>query len=273
MKSFRDKEVLVTGASSGIGREIAWAFADAGARLWLADVDEAGLAETAARISDKGGVVRTLLCDVSDAQAVQAMADEVHGQIEALDILVNNAGVASAGYFLETTVETWQRVMDINLMGVVHGCYSFLPAMVERGQGGHVVNTASAAAFLAPPEMPIYATSKYAVLGFSESLRSDMARYNIDVTAVCPGLINTPIVDSAIMEGRMGEGGRRDKIKRIYERRNYTPEQVATAVLKAVRNKVAVQPVSPEAWGMYLAKRFTPGMVKRLSGKPLPFIK
>ncbi|MGJ8669566.1 MAG: SDR family NAD(P)-dependent oxidoreductase [Oceanococcus sp.] len=273
MKAFAEKEILITGAGSGIGQATAIAFAKKGARLWLSDINASGLKNTTQQIEQLGGMSRSVICDVADPASVQAMADQVHADVPALDVLVNNAGIGSAGRFLDTSLDTWHKVMDINLMGVVHGCHAFLPKMVERNRPAHVVNTASAAAFVAAPDMPIYAASKFAVLGFSESLRADMAQHGIGVTAICPGIINTGIVASTIMEGQMGEGETQDKIVEFYKKRNYGPEQVAAAILKAVRNNVAVQPVSPEAWGMYMAKRLAPNIVQRLSQRELPFLK
>lgn len=273
MKNFRDKEVLVTGAGSGIGRASALAFARQGARLWLADIDEDGNRQTAQQVRELGGLARVLDCNVADAQSVGAAAAKVHAEIEALDVLMNNAGIASAGRFLDTRLETWRRVLDVNLMGVVHGCHAFLPAMVARGAGGYVVNMASAAAFIAVPDMPIYGASKFAVLGFTEALREDMAPHGIGVSAICPGIINTPIVAHSIMEGAMGAGATQQKVQAFYQQRNYTADQVAAKVLSAVRHGVAVQPVSPEAWGMYYAKRLVPGLVRRLSRLQAPFLK
>ena len=273
MKDFRDRQVLITGAGSGIGRATALAFAAQGANLWLADINLQGCQETARLAKQTGVATRVIECNVADEASVQSMANQVHAEVDALDILMNNAGIGVAGRFLDTTLASWRKVMDVNLMGVVHGCHAFLPNMVRRGQGGHVINTASAAAFVAAPDMPIYAASKFAVQGFTESLRSDMARHNIGVTAVCPGIINTPIVANSIMEGEMGSEGTQDKIVRFYEKRNYTAEQVAAAILGAVRRNAAVQPISPEAWGMYFAKRFTPGLVRKLTERELPFLK
>ena len=273
MKSFRDKQVLITGAGSGIGRATALAFAAEGASLWLSDMNDQGNEETAALISRAGGRAKALHCDVADEASVRAMADQVHAEIPALDILMNNAGIGVAGRFLDTTLSSWRKVMDVNLMGVVHGCHAFLPNMVERGQGGHVINTASAAAFVAAPDMPIYAASKFAVQGFTEALRGDMATHGIGVTAVCPGIINTPIVANSIMEGQMAGEGVQDKVVRFYEKRNYTADDVAKSILSAVRRNVGVQPVSPEAWGMYYAKRLAPRLVAKLSEREMPFMK
>ncbi|MCH8542697.1 MAG: SDR family NAD(P)-dependent oxidoreductase [Alcanivorax sp.] len=273
MKDFRGKQVLITGAGSGIGRETALAFAEAEACLWVVDIQLANAEETVQQIMSRGGRARALQCDVADMASVQRMADAVHAEIPALDILMNNAGIGSAGRFLDTELETWRKVMDVNLMGVVHGCHAFLGKMVERGQGGHVINTASAAAFVAAPDMPIYAASKFAVQGFTEALRGDMATHDIGVTAICPGIINTAIVANSIMEGKIGAAETHDKVMKFYEKRNYTPAQVARVILSAVRRNVGVQPVSPEAWGMYYAKRFTPGLLQVLSRKELPFLK
>lgn len=272
MKNFHEKQILVTGAGSGIGRETALAFSKAGAHLWLADVNDEGNAETGRMIEDHGGKAQVFHADVSDEKSVEKLAGQIHGEIPALDILVNNAGIGSAARFLETSLSTWRKVLDVNLMGVIHGCHFFLPKMVERGQGGHVVNVASAAAFLAAPEMPVYSTSKFAVLGFSESLRADMARHDIGVSAICPGFINTPIVANTIMEGEMGaDAGVRERIMKFYEKRNYTPAQVAAGVLTAVRRNRGVQPVSPESWAMYYGKRLMPGVLGRLAQRGSPF--
>jgi NAD(P)-dependent dehydrogenase (short-subunit alcohol dehydrogenase family) len=272
MRDFTGKWVLVTGAGSGIGQETARAFARRGAHLLLVDVDNPGNEQTQQLIADDGGRARIFHADVSDSGAMEELAQRVHSEIPAVDVLVNNAGIGSAGRFLDVTLDTWRRVMDINLMGVVHGCHYFLPAMKARAQGGHVVNIASAAAFVATPDMPAYASSKFAVLGLSESLRSDMAGHGIGVSAICPGIINTPIVATAIMEGEVAtRDSTRGRIRELYQKRNYTPEQVARAVIRAVRSNTGVKPVSPESWAMYYSKRLVPGLVNRLArrGSPL----
>ncbi len=271
MKDFREKLVLVTGAGSGIGRETALAFARAGARLILVDVSAKGAAKTQAMVEELGGVASRHSADVTSADAMRKLAARVHRELGVVDVLVNNAGIGAAGRFLDTSLETWQKVMDVNLMGVVHGCHAFLPAMVERGEGGHVVNLSSMAGYFAAPDMPVYAASKFAVLGFSEALRGDMAEHGIGVTTICPGVINTGIIAATIMEGDMSDVGVRGKVQDLYTRRNYTPAQVAAAIVDAVRKNQAVRPVSPESWAVYYAKRLAPGLVARLARTKNPF--
>ncbi len=260
MKRFDGKLVLVTGGGSGIGRETALAFAREGARIVVTDIREEGAAETCARIEADGGTAARYVVDVADADAMHALAKTVERAQGVVDVLVNNAGIGAAGRFLDSSLATWRRVLDVNLMGVVHGCHAFLPAMVARGAGGHVVNLASLAGYFAAPDMPVYASSKFAVLGFSESLRADMAAHRIGVTAICPGIIDTGIIATTILEGDMGKPGVRDKVQALYTKRRYTPAEVASAIVDAVRKNDAVRPVSPESWAMYYAKRVAPGL-------------
>jgi NAD(P)-dependent dehydrogenase (short-subunit alcohol dehydrogenase family) len=253
------KTVLVTGAASGIGRASALAFARRGARLVICDLNEAGLGETEEAIRRLGREVLGRRVDVADAESMRAFAEEVHRGVDALDILMNNAGVAIGGGFLHTTLEDWNWIVGINLMGVVHGCHFFLPKMVERGRGGHVINVSSAAGYTASEALSAYATTKFAVLGLSESLRDELQKHGIGVTAVCPGIINTPITRAARMRGPALDA--QPKMISFYERRNYTPERVAENVLKAVQRNRGVAPISPEAWALYYLKRFAPGLL------------
>ncbi len=137
---FGDTLVSVTGAGSGIGRETALAFAREGADVVISDIDEAGVKETAAQIVARGGVAHPYVLDVSDADAVERFADQVCAEHGVPDIVVNNAGIGQAGTFLDTPADQWDRVLDINLGGVVNGCRSFGKRLVERGTGGHIVN-------------------------------------------------------------------------------------------------------------------------------------
>jgi NAD(P)-dependent dehydrogenase (short-subunit alcohol dehydrogenase family) len=259
--NLRDRTALVTGAGSGIGRASALAFARRGANLAICDVNEASLAATEAEVRKLGVSVIARRVDVARAGEMQAFADAVHAEVEAVDVLMNNAGVGVAGGVLETSLEDWHWIVDINLFGVVHGIHHFVPAMVRRGRGGHVVNVSSMAAYAASSLLPAYVATKCAVLGLSEALREELAPHRIGVTAVCPGIINTGIIEATRMRGAQATDAARAAIKRGYTRRNYTPERVAENVLRAIQRNRAVAPISPEAWTFYYLKRFFPGFV------------
>ncbi len=260
-----DKTALVTGAASGIGRATALALARRGANLVLCDVDEPGLETTASAIRAMGREVFYRRVDVSSRHEMRAFADAVHQRVAALDILINNAGVGLGASFRDTPLEDWDWIISINLMGVIHGCHFFLPPMIARGQGGHVVNVSSAAGYVATEPLCAYATTKFAVLGFSEALREELERYRIGVTAVCPGIINTPITRTARLRGPGATEEARQRMVAFYERRNYTPERVAENILKAIQRNRLVAPISPEAWIMYYLKRLSPALLRRVN--------
>jgi NAD(P)-dependent dehydrogenase (short-subunit alcohol dehydrogenase family) len=246
------RTVLVTGAGSGIGRETALLAARRGASLVICDVDEAGLAETEKRAAGSARIARRV--DVADREEMRAFADEVG----AVDLLVNNAGVGLAATFLDTTLEDWDWIVSINLLGVVHGCHFFVPKMIEAGRGGHVVNLASMAGYFASPALAAYTATKFAVLGLSEALREELRPHDIGVTAVCPGVINTPITVNSRARGAADDPAVRERFVRMYQRRNYGPEKVADRILRAVHRERTVAPVAPEAWAAYFLKRTLP---------------
>ncbi|GHE41970.1 short chain dehydrogenase [Streptomyces longispororuber] len=265
---FSGQLVLVTGAGSGIGRATAFAFAEAGARVVAVDRDAEGAARTA-ELSRLVGAPAAWAetVDVSDGQAMEKLAEKVAAEYGVVDVLVNNAGIGLSGAFLDTSAEDWKKVLDVNLWGVIHGCRLFGRQMAERGQGGHIVNTASAAAFQPSRLLPAYSTSKAAVLMLSECLRAELAGRGIGVTAICPGLVNTNITATARFTGVDAEEEmrRRKKSARWYGLRNYPPEKVADAVLRAVAQNRAVVPVTPEARGAHLMSRFTPKALRALA--------
>ncbi|MEU0660314.1 SDR family oxidoreductase [Streptomyces lavendulocolor] len=265
---FGGQLVVVTGAARGIGRATALAFAEAGARVVAVDRDAEGAARTAALARligapDAWGEA----VDVGDEQAMEKLADKVADEYGPVDVLVNNAGIGLSGPFLETTSDDWKQVLDVNLWGVIHGCRIFGRRMAERGQGGHIVNTASAAAFQPSRMLPAYSTSKAAVLMLSECLRAELAGRGIGVSAVCPGIVNTDITATARFTGvsEEEEKRRRKKAARLYGLRNYPPEKVADAILRAVVRNEAVVPVTPEAHGARLLSRLAPRALRALA--------
>ncbi|MCQ8770824.1 SDR family oxidoreductase [Streptomyces telluris] len=265
---FAGRLVLVTGAASGIGRATAFAFAEAGARVVAVDRDPEGAARTAdmARLIGSPGAWGEC-ADVSDEAAMEKLAAKVAAEYGVVDVLVNNAGIGLAGSFMDTSAEDWRKVLDVNLWGVIHGCRLFGKQMAERGQGGHIVNTASAAAFQPSRTLPAYSTSKAAVLMLSECLRAELAGQGIGVSAICPGIVNTPITGATRFAGVSEEEQRhmRTKASRAYGRRNYPPEKVAEAVLRAVVRNQAVVPVTPEAHGLHFMSRFAPWAQRALA--------
>ncbi|PWE08293.1 short chain dehydrogenase [Streptomyces sp. BSE7F] len=265
---FGGRLVLVTGAGSGIGRATALAFAEAGARVVAVDRDTGAALRTAGEARARGAAdAWAETADVADEQAVEKLAERVTAAHGVVDVLVNNAGVGLGGAFLDTTTEDWKRVLDVNLWGVIHGCLYFGRRMAERGQGGHIVNVASAAAFQPSRALPAYGASKAAVLMLSESLRAELAERGIGVTAVCPGFVNTGITTTARFAGTDAaeERRRRRKAARLYGLRNYPPEKVAAAVLRAVVRDQAVVPVTPEARAAYALARWLPGAARRVA--------
>jgi NAD(P)-dependent dehydrogenase (short-subunit alcohol dehydrogenase family) len=256
--NLRGRTVLVTGAGSGIGRETALLSASRGADVVVCDVDEAGLAEVESGIRELGRSVLARRVDVADRDQMRDFAQAVSGQVGAVDLLVNNAGVGLAARFLDTELEDWDWIVGINLMGVVHGCHFFLPPMIERGSGGHVANLSSMAGYHSSPALVAYSATKFAVLGLSEALREELRPHGIGVTAICPGIINTPITTSARARGKADDPRVRERAVALYRRRNYGPDRVAENILRAVQRNRAVAPVAPEAWAAYAIKRASP---------------
>lgn len=258
MDGFSGKVALVTGAASGIGRETALALAREGAELILCDVDAEGLAKVRAAVERDGTCRLAEVVDVGDREAMGAFAGRVHGEVGPLDLLVNNAGVGVAGGLLDTSLADWDHVVHVNLWGVIHGCHFFVPPMVERGRGGHVVNVASAAGYFATPDFLAYAATKFGVVGLSEAMRAELGPHRVGVTVICPGVIDTGIIATTRFRGKGDPEARRAQVQRFYEKRGYGPEKVARAILRAVRKNRAVVPVTPEAWLLYYMKRLAP---------------
>ncbi|MFG2718725.1 SDR family oxidoreductase [Streptomyces sp. NPDC048416] len=265
---FGGQLVLVTGAASGIGRATAFAFAEAGARIVAVDRDGDGAIRTA-EMSRLIGAPEAWgeSVDVSDEQAMEKLAEKVAHAYGVVDVLVNNAGIGLSGSFFDTTAEDWKKVLDVNLWGVIHGCRVFGRQMAERGQGGHIVNTASAAAYQPSRALPAYSTSKAAVLMLSECLRAELAGQGIGVSAICPGFVNTNITSTTHFAGADAKEEKRlqKKSSRLYGLRNFPPEKVASAILRAVVKNQAVVPVTPEARGAHLMSRFAPKALRAIA--------
>ncbi len=196
MRSLRRKVAVITGGASGIGRAIAGRFAAEGMRLALADVEEPALARTVEELAAAGAEVIGVRTDVSQLDDVRALADTTLSQFGAVHVVCNNAGVAG-GSVIDSPIEVWQWVLGVNLWGVIHGCTVFLPILLEQDEG-HVVNTASMAGLGGAAGLGVYCTSKFAVVGLSESLHHDLVGRgsHVGVSVLCPGFVRTRIFES-----------------------------------------------------------------------------
>ncbi|MCR5978333.1 SDR family oxidoreductase [Gordonia jinghuaiqii] len=259
-KPLAGKLVVITGAGSGIGRETALALAARGCELVLADLDAETADETARECKIAGATAHAHRLDVSDTAGFTEFADKVRTTHGVPDIVVNNAGIGLAGGALAATDEQVDRLLDVNLRGVITGSRAFGRQMVERGVGGHIVNISSAAAFTPSRSLGLYSASKAGVLLFSESLRAELAEHHIGVSVICPGLVDTNIVSSTPIAGLDAddERARRERLDRFYQRRGFTPDRVASEIVSAIEGNKAVVPVTIEAKVGYRIYRFAP---------------
>jgi NAD(P)-dependent dehydrogenase (short-subunit alcohol dehydrogenase family) len=236
LTSLKDRTAVVTGGASGIGRALCLLFAREGANVVAADLDEAGMAETVDGVSRAGRRGLAVKTDVSRLTDVHALAERAFGEFGAVHVVCNNAGVALWGGLESVTHKDWEWAMGVNLWGVIHGVEAFVPRMVAGKQPGHVVNTASMAGLIASQGLGIYNTTKYAVVGLSETLQKDLRGYDIGVSVLCPMGVHTRIRQSdrnrpAALRNEMTEreGGAVELIGRYLP-----PEHVADRVLRAI---------------------------------------
>ena len=233
--AFRDKKCLVTGAASGIGRAVARRVAAEGATLVLTDIDQAGLDRLAAELEAGGArVLAARALDIADFDAVRAFATDVHAAHDALDVVMNVAGISVWGTVESLEHRHWRRAVDVNLMGPIHVIETFIPAMVRAGRGGHLVNVSSAAGLFGLPWHAAYSASKFGLRGVSEVLRYDLRRHRIGVSLVCPGAVDTPLVDGVQILGVDPDNLHLQRLKSRFRKRAVTPEKVADDIVRAV---------------------------------------
>ncbi|WP_063934733.1 SDR family NAD(P)-dependent oxidoreductase [Archangium violaceum] len=261
MNDFNAKVAVITGAASGIGRGLAERCLHEGMRVVLADIEEPALRQTESELRKAGGMVLAVQTDVSKAADVEALARRTLDTFGAVHLLVNNAGVAAGGTIWESTPEDWAWVMDVNLMGVIHGLRAFVPLMLAQGTEGHVVNTASIAGVMPYHPSAPYQTTKAAVVALTENLHYSLVMSNARVRAsvLCPGFVNTRILDSE----RNRPGGPRqhevDPSSREAEVMAYvrhalqtglSPARVADLVFDAIRQERLFIFTHPEYMGL-----------------------
>lgn len=237
MRTLKDRVAVVTGGASGIGRALCRAFAHEGARLVIADLDEPGMAEAAEEVKRAGSVAVTHRTDVSRLAEVQALADRAFAEWGAVHVLCNNAGVALHGGLETATHQDWEWAIGVNLWGVIHGIEAFVPRMLAQKDEGHIVNTASMAGLIATQGLGVYNTTKYAVVGLSETLQKDLRPYGIGVSVLCPMGVATAIRRSERHRPAhlRNPGGQREGGEVTLIGRTLDAGEVAQQVLRAVR--------------------------------------
>jgi NAD(P)-dependent dehydrogenase (short-subunit alcohol dehydrogenase family) len=254
---------VVTGGGSGIGEALCRALAARGDTVVVADIDGASAERVAI---DIGGLASATKVDVRDAAAVQAVVDETVAQHGRIDIMVNNAGIAVGGDALELTLAHWDRIIDVNLRGVVHGVQAAYPVMA-RQRSGHIVNTASMAGLTAPAYLAPYVAVKHAVVGLSLSLREEAKAHNVNVTAVCPFWVDTPILDTtgpddlpkpASMDGGVREAAAKMGI--------YSPHALAQDILRGIDRKKALVVAPRQGRIVWRLSRISPAGFSTLMG-------
>jgi NAD(P)-dependent dehydrogenase (short-subunit alcohol dehydrogenase family) len=262
MKTLAGKWVLVTGAGSGIGLECARAFAQRGANLVISDVNEASLAPLRAELRAAGVQCLAIGCDVSREDSVAAMAATVQAQVGVPDVLVNNAGVAFLGSFELTPLSQWRRIYDVNVLGIVHCVRALLPAMKQARGARKIVNVASTAGVAPLPNMSAYAASKHAVVGLSEVLAMELHDSDVSVLVVCPGIIDTAIVDVSPTSG-IGEA-QAARLRQYYRTEGCHPRVVAEAMVKSVLRDDLILFTGPLARLGSLGMRVSRRLARRL---------
>lgn len=225
-----EKTAVITGAASGLGRALAVKLANEGFKIGVVDINRDEAEKTLEMIKNAGSSGEVFLCDVTNLNEIESMADHFFNAWGKIGMLVNNAGVMCAGLTGDTPIEEWKRIIDINLWGVIYGCHVFVPRMKNQG-AGQIVNIASIAGIIPPIEQASYNVSKAGVIGLSETLRLELAPFNIGVSAVCPLSVKTNILkdlreDDKYLKSLWGAAFANQKL---------TPEKYAGRVVKAVK--------------------------------------
>jgi len=259
---------IVTGGASGIGRAIATALVLRGDTVIVADRDKEGAEHAAGRLSEHGTAEAAEL-DVTDADAVAALYRDVRERHGRLDLVFNNAGIAVGGAAEELTLDHWNRTLDVNLRGVIHGVHAAYPILLEQGHG-HILNTASLAGLVPAPMMLPYTTTKHAVVGLSLALRAEAAEHGVRVSAICPGFVDTPLLDNAnpdLPETETGKNARESALR--VQRKLYTPEALARDVLRGIAKNQALIVAPASARAAWRGVRLSPEGAVRVAARGL----
>lgn len=248
-KQLRGKNCLLTGAASGIGRSLAFCLAKEKVNLFLVDIDMENLESVKKKIEPSGVKVIIARCDVSKYEEFEQLAEKVYSQLGDIDILINNAGISGGGNIETIGLEHWKHMLDVNLWSIIYSVKVFLPRMLERGKG-YIINTGSGAGVVGLPNHISYVTSKFAVVGMSEALYSELSHRGIDVSVICPTTVKTNIIDRSTIEIDPNllqiedEADKERKMEEfrkifweIYMRKSLTPDQAASRYIKGIKRR------------------------------------
>ena len=254
MRQIRGKTALVTGAASGIGRAIALRLADEGARLYLLDVNPVSLASVVGEAKGRGVDVLGRHCDLSQPAHVSAAVVHLLDQWGGVDILVNNAGITYYGRTHKMSADHWDKLLAINLRAPIQLIRELLPTLISRDEA-HILNVASICGLVGMSRVAAYTTSKFALVGLSETLRAEYSRHGIGVTALCPGLVDTNLFAAAPRGADIKESKQPPRWLLT------TPEAIANRAVRAIYKNHGVVVVQPYARLTYLVKRWAPGLL------------
>ncbi len=267
MRDFRGKQALITGAAGGIGRALAMQLAQAGASLWLVDVDAKSLQRLADELRQITNDVRTSEVDLTQRDQIEALANAVNSTWRGLDLLINNAGVAYYGPTHQMTDAQWDRLLGINLLAPIHLTRRLMPALMSR-EGSHLANMCSVSGLVAGGRFNAYHTSKFGLVGFTESLRAEYGGRGLGVTAICPGPVKTNLY-------RDCQTGRGNQAPEPPAWLCASPERVAKLTLRAIRWNQRMILITPLAHLLFNMKKFLPGLIdfmNTFTRRRLPFI-
>ena len=250
IRTFGGATAIVTGGASGIGRALAQELAKRGCEVVLADLQIELAEEVASEIRVSGSKAKAARTDVTDFPAMEQLVQETVQRTGRLDYMFNNAGIVIGGSVNLYSIEDWNQVIDVNLRGVINGIQVAYKRMMEQGFG-HIVNTASMAAFMVGPGNVAYTTTKYAVVGLSKSLRAEAAHRGVRVSVICPGVIRTPILEGGGKYGKMLVDIPSEELRRMLEKlRPMSPNLFAKKVLNSVAKNRAII-IVPSWWKLF----------------------